>query len=224
MATRGKVTLTFDGTRLGHLEVVAPLLDRFGFLGTFFADPAHLLQSARDWQEVALRGHEIGNGCLVDAALADGALPSWTLDAVAGEIAETEDLLADLFPDVPGRSFGYPIGIPACADGDYRTVVRDRYAVARAGIDGLNPPDADPTYLRALFPESWTGSEMIEMARKGLAKGDWVVFAFDGVGEGRRAVDLAAVRELLEWLQSGEVPVTPLWSGVSTLAALSAED
>ncbi|MBX7132854.1 MAG: polysaccharide deacetylase family protein [Fimbriimonadaceae bacterium] len=201
------VSLTFDGTSLGHLEVAAPLLEQHGMRGTFYADPATLLTHVEGWRAVAGRGHEIGNGCLVGAAQPDGSLPQWPLQTVADEIDISDALLSDLFPTVEHRSFGYPWGNPVCGTGeDYRFAVKAHYAVARSGTEGRNlPVKTDPLYIRTILAEGHSGEDLIRLAKPAIEGKEWVVFAFRGIGEGEAAVDLSAFQMLLDELGGAEV-------------------
>lgn len=208
------VSLTFDGTTLGHLEVAVKMLDERGMRGTFYADPAALLENIEGWRGAAARGHEIGNGCLITAAQPDGSLPQWPLQTVADEIDISEALLTDLFPTVEHRSFGYPWGNPVCGTGeDYRFAVKAHFSVARSGTEGRNlPTKTDPLYVRTILAEGHSGDDLIRLAGPALAGKEWIVFAFRGIGEGDRAVDLAAFRALLDALV--DVQIMPLIEAV----------
>lgn len=216
------VSLTFDGTTIGHLEVVAPALIRLGLPATYYARAENLLQAVRDWQEVARHGAEIGDGCLDAAALPGGHV---ALDpaAIEGELAAAAELLDDLFPGT--RSFGYPWGEPTGLGGaDYRSVVRARYEVARAGIEGRNTQGrTDLGYLRCIPCDGYSGEELIALAENGLAADEWVIFAFGGIGEGEPGVDLAAFLALVEHLAATEAPVASVIAGAARWRALARE-
>jgi peptidoglycan/xylan/chitin deacetylase (PgdA/CDA1 family) len=205
------VSLTFDGTTIGHLEVVAPLLRRLGLSATFYACSENLLRAVRDWQEVAAAGFEIGEGCLISAARSDGYVPL-TRTAIAAELEASAELLEGLFPGP--RSFGFPWGAPSCVDGDYRDLVAGRYDLARAGMEGRNTKTAtDFAFLRCLPCEGYSGPELIDLAENGLAAEEWVIFAFCGVGEGERAVDLGAFTALAEHLARTDAPCASVVEG-----------
>jgi hypothetical protein len=202
MDARGQVSLTFDGCLQGHLELVAPLLAARNLPATFYAYPTNVLACLRAWEEVAANGNEIGNGCLLGATQTDGSLPNWPLQAVADEIESCDLLLAELFGTDSRRTFAYPWGSPICGLGDdYRFAVKARHAHARSGVEGHNRlGSTDFSYLRAVLSNDLSGPKLIQLASAGLADKEWVIFAFEGIGEGERAIDLHAFKELIAWL------------------------
>ncbi len=208
------VSLTYDGTLPGHLEVVVPQLQTFGLLGTFYADPASLLDDYPAWNRAALSGHEIGNGALIGAALPDGSLPAWTEEMICDDLSEADDLIEELFPEQASHSIGLPWGKALCGnDQSYLRAIAGSHPVIRTGEPGLNKPNQ--TNLRALrmVPmEDLEADQMIEAVRIGIQHQAWVILAFEGVGEGHRAIDSECHRRLLGFLKmsSDLVEVAPV--------------
>lgn len=207
------VSLTFDGTTLGHLEVVAPILRNLGLTGTFYARAENLLCAVRDWQEVAAAGFEIGDGCLSAVARPDGFV-AMCREAIADELRESADLLDHLFEGP--HSFGFPWGTPTCEDGEYRDVVTAAYPVARSGVEGHNTKtDTDFGYLRCIPCEGYSGSELVDLAENALAADEWILFAFDGIGEGEPSVDRNAFLALAEHLAQTGAPCATVIEGAT---------
>ncbi len=59
---RAAVSLTYDDGIVNHPQIVAPLLEEYGFRGTFYVpitdDVTH---DPLPWRDIAARGHELGN-------------------------------------------------------------------------------------------------------------------------------------------------------------------
>jgi peptidoglycan/xylan/chitin deacetylase (PgdA/CDA1 family) len=204
---KGVVSLTYDGTLAEHATVALPQLERAGIKATFFAEPAAMLDSVQTWRAAQASGHEIGNGCLLGAALPDGSLPAWTPEMIGEDIDECDRLLADLFPSQVSVSFAYPIGDPKCAGGlDYRPVVERRHDVCRSGSTGTNAP-AETNVQRLLTVPVGLSEEggVFEALEAAAASGAWVVLAFE-------SVEPALHRSVVEWLlaRQGDVTVAPL--------------
>jgi len=180
------VSLTYDGGSLGHLESVVPDLDARGLTGTFFASPEAFLGDLERWRRVATQ-HEIGNGSLFGVPL------EWSGATIRQTVAEANEALRECFP---GQDFAIALDWDA-------GVVPDLIAGApvRAGMAGFN--HAGRTRLdavRMVPATNATGLELVDYVETARKEGAWLVFAFDGIGEGERAIDLAAHRRLLDHL------------------------
>ncbi len=222
---RALVTLTYDGTLPSHLRVVLPSLQHFGFQATFFADPALMLDDLPAWRAAVRTGHEVGNGCLLAAALPDGSLPAWTPDMIATDVAEVDDLLRELFPDQADFSFAFPWGPSRCAAGrDYHRVVERRHEVCRSGEVGLNPIEAPTLNRLKCVPLAGADSaQMLDYVDAAVATNAWAILAFEGIGEGDRSVTEEAHEGLLDSLSLRRdlLRVVPLiearaWLGMPT--------
>lgn len=195
------ISLSFDGTLLSHLETVVPALAAKGFKATFYAEPASLLDEYPRWREVSESGHEIGNGSLLGAALPDGSLPAWTVDMVADDLAEADELLCELFPSQEIFSVGLPVGPHVCADSsDYLAGVCHAYPVVRCGARGLNRADVNLRRLKVVPVDDMTGSQLVETARLAVQEKAWLVMQFNSVGVGDPGIDARSLHELLDFL------------------------
>lgn len=217
---RAAVSLTYDGARDAHLGFVAEDLAHYGLRGTFFLDVARALDRMPQWRQAFERGHEIGNGCLFEAADPDGALGRWTREMVFAEIEAAREFLDEQFPALD-RSFAFPFGSPRCAAGaDYRDVVEASGYVARSGIEGFNAPSSCAlSYLRMIPAAGLSAEEVVTLAQIGVRASAWLIFAFGDFGEGSELCCARAHRELTRWLwQTGaDVWIAPMAPVARTL-------
>jgi hypothetical protein len=197
---QGAVSLTYDGSRLGHLELVAPALRKMGVHATFFVDLHSALQHVYGWRSVVANGHELGNGCLLNS----GDLLSWTPQMIAEEIASTDEGIQDVFGPSRHCPFAFPFGPPICGGyQDYRDVLTKADRIARSGNDGFNDPEnCRFQYLSCIRADGLTGSELISLTADAIRSGEWIIWTFEGIGEGENAVDLGAHQSLLLWLSA----------------------
>ncbi|MCW5940029.1 MAG: polysaccharide deacetylase family protein [Fimbriimonadaceae bacterium] len=204
---KGVVSLTYDGTLTEHGSVVFPQLEAAGLKATFYAEPALMLDSIQTWRAAQAAGHEIGNGCLVAAALPDGSLPAWTPEMIADDIEECGRLLAELFPSQGPTSFAYPLGEPRCADyEDYRPVVEKRCAVCRSGETGRNDlRSPDLLRLRVVPVPADNILGVTKVLERAFDDPDWVVLSFE-------TVDPSAHQSLIDWLTAhrSKIEIAPL--------------
>lgn len=168
-----RVSLTYDGTTKNHLELVVPLLQKYGFLATFFVDAPNLLEHFRAWQEVAKMGHELGNGCLLNAANPDGTLPLWTSEMIAADVEENDQLIRELGLNDGVIPFAYPSGV---------AFLEDRCPVGRLLNDEMN--FAGDINLRRLSSYRYA-QRCLPKIKADLVmnqtKGCWAIFAFDEI-------------------------------------------
>lgn len=172
------VSLTYDGSTIGHAEIVLPALDAFGFKGTFFIDPSEVLARPRVWREAHAAGHEIGNGGL----LSEFSTHSDQL------IRETNEFIFEFFGErcqsIAQRAFDQPLQNPVL--------------FTRTGVEGINRIGSGLP-IRALYCDNYSGPELIGFIEH-VPPNSWLVFAFMGVGEGEPSIDLSAHQQLLSYL------------------------
>ena len=107
------VSYTFDDGTLGHYQVAAPTLERFGFRGTFGVVAGHVADTPEtaellahklfkgtnvvrratwpEWRELTARGHEIANHSLMHRGL-----PSLSDDQLEREVEEARRIITVL--------------------------------------------------------------------------------------------------------------------------------
>lgn len=197
---QGAVSLTYDGSRLGHLELVVPVLRKTGMHATFFVDLHLALEHVYGWRSVVASGHELGNGCLLNS----GDLLSWTPSMIGEEIASSDEGIQDVFGPIKQCPFAFPFGPTICGGyHDYREVIGHPNRFVRSGNDGFNSPrNCNFQYLTCIRAADMSGPELISLASEAVRNGDWIIFAFEGIGEGENAIDLGAHQSLILWLSA----------------------
>jgi len=172
------VSLIYDGGYDEHLESAAPLLDFLELRATFFVNPPKVLKALSSWQNLAQRGHEIGNGCLHGVTL-NGELPKWTLRTVEQDLYMTQNFLREMFPEQSPDSFLYEGTSTDCAQGSYRELIDAEFPFSVQETQGLRlrDMDTDDHFGSIVSPDvdlenltaPWTG---VRIQRIGAAEGE----------------------------------------------------
>ncbi|MEO7214634.1 polysaccharide deacetylase family protein [Mucilaginibacter sp.] len=105
---KAAVSLTFDDGIPGQYAVAVPLLDKYGFKGTFFMSVSIVNNQHISWATInkaALEGHEIANH-----ALTHPHFPKMPLDSIAWECAESNKQMDVLVPAQKMITHAYPFG------------------------------------------------------------------------------------------------------------------
>jgi len=97
--------LTFDDGRMNHAQVVAPLIEKHGFKGTFFLSGIENYHSnrVRLFRELVVKGHEIGNH-----GLEHWKLTELTGDSLIRAIADGKKMIQERLEISEVFSFAYP--------------------------------------------------------------------------------------------------------------------
>ena len=138
------VVLTFDDGYASHLELVAPLLVRYRFSGTFFVTTGLVGRHGHlTWDQLRrmiFLGMEIGSHGLTHTPLTKLPRP-----ALEDELTQSKRLLEEQL-GVPVRAIAAPGGFwnRAVADG----VAHAGYEVAWLSTIGTNGPNTNPMALR----------------------------------------------------------------------------
>jgi hypothetical protein len=206
------------------LETAFPQLEALGLKGTFYCEPAMLLENLPEWAHVLACGHELGNGTFHGAVLDDGSLPGWTMQMVEEDVSEARALIEDLFPEQKQHSFAFPWGMGLSDGLDVSPVVREVYSVVRTGMHGVNAASVDPQQILCVQCDGQDSHELVTVAGQAIESGSWVVFSFEGVGTGERSVDACAHRDLCLYLANEpRLTVRPVCDVATSPAPLRAE-
>ncbi len=110
------VSFTFDDGLEIHLDAAMPLIEQYGFRGTFFVNPVAPCFTRRldGWREAARRGHELGNHTLFHPAWKSkpyvtpgNDIEHYTTDRMRIELEAASRLLEGL-DGSHRRTFAYP--------------------------------------------------------------------------------------------------------------------
>lgn len=216
--SKGCVSLTFDDGTQSQLEIAIPTLVKSGLRGTFYLQPwgKDWRERLSPWRAVAEGGHEIGNHSLshiYPSALLPNqgklrSLESITLADMEKDITEAEWRLNELFPMAKGRSFCYPCYQEHVGTGrsrkSYVPIVAKYFLAGRMrGEMGVNyPTTCDIHCLWSWNAEGMDLFELIGRVEHAICSGQWCIFAFHGVDDGRLSVSSYDFKELIKYLAS----------------------
>ena len=214
-AQQGAISLTFDDGVASQLEIVIPMLNRYGLQGTFYVNPRDDYQTQlQPWRAAAAAGHEIGNHTISHpcsqnfAFISDNrrrSLESMSLDDIEAEIVEAGRRIDEVIPEQGPVSYGYTCYQPFVGRGATRqsyVPVVARHCVAGRGR-GERPNDpryCDLWYLWSTPCERMTGAELVGLAEQAPSQGRWSIFTFHGVNDGHLHVAAGDLEELCVYL------------------------
>lgn len=222
---KAAISLTYDDGIPNHLDIAMPMLESFGFRGTFYliTIAEYMRERKDDWRKAFERGHEIGNHTarhpgwhIKDAAADAPRLENMGPDDILREVAEAAEWLDQHIGRDPGRSFAYPYahnGIgPEKDTAPYNAAVRRHCAGSRWGGGSVpNKAGADPFTLRSFgFGEKPTAEKVISFCDEKLKMGGWTILTFHGVGGPWIETAAEVHRELLQYLASQPILVAPV--------------
>ncbi|MGQ9514660.1 MAG: polysaccharide deacetylase family protein [Thermoproteota archaeon] len=209
----GALSLTFDDGMLSQLERAVPLLEKFGFRGTFYLNPSgdDWLEMLEAWREVYDAGHEIGNHTLSHTCSSNFSLDpksygteSMSLEDIERDILEAERCLDLAFPKQKKRSFCYPCYEAFVGRGiskqSYVPIVAKYFIAGRGrGEIANSPANCDLHYLWSWPVERATGAELVGLAEQ-VTEGRWGIMTFHGIHQGHLPVSDVDLEELLKFL------------------------
>ena len=163
------VVLTFDDGYASHFDIVAPLLLRYRFTGTFFVTVDLIGRKGHlTWEQLrklVFLGMEIGSH-----AMSDAPLTSHTPEALKVEVTRSRQILEE--------RLGVPIRAIAAPRGFWNAWVAE--AVRRAGYDaawlstiGTNGPETNPIALRRVVVREPFSAERVVAMVEGWKPAFW---------------------------------------------------
>jgi peptidoglycan-N-acetylglucosamine deacetylase len=224
---RAAVSLTYDDGIDNHLDIAMPMLEQFGFRGTFYLvaspDSTNLIARLGDWQPASQRGHELGNHSAHHPGwdIQGDPPPRYRLedfgpDDILREVGEAAAWLDEHIGPDAGRTYAYPfyhdyIG-PKRAREPYAAAVRRHCAGSRlGGAKAPNAPDTDAYALRGFsFGANTSAEQLIGYCEQALHTGGWTILDFHGVGGPWIETPAATHRALLEYLAARPIRVAPV--------------
>ena len=228
--TKAVVVLTYDDALKSQLDNAVPALDRAKFKATFFLSNIKREDISR-WRELGRRGYELANHTLFHpcAAATYPSDPRYTLErytpASALKEIEQENVLLTAIDGKAQHGFGTPCGQTMAGGKDYLEPLRAAklviYARSKEADDGDAYVDVSTMDMMRIparsFPDTVTGTQLIDFAKSAEAGRGMAVFVFHGVGGDYLRVSIAAHIQLLRWLQANrrDVWVTTLDQAVT---------
>ncbi len=190
-ASKAAVSITFDDAYISHVRRAMPLLESYGFRGTFFLIVDKLFRQGKfinvrpsapisEWQAAAARGHEMASHTVSHASL-----DTIEVRQMRAELINSKAILDSLFLGQPIVSLAYPF---SRTNAVVSAVASSIYQSGRAGppTDGSavynDPATVDLMSIKAFFPcstvEQWHSAVELTIAGKG-----WLVEALHPIDE-----------------------------------------
>ena len=152
------ILLSFDDTRKEHFTTVAPILEKYGFRGTFFIMTVSIgkknYMSKEDIKDLADRGHAIGLHTWDHQDLRNLPADQWEI-----QIDKPKCLLEKIIGK-PVLSFAYPFGL---WNPNTLRELKERGITTAFQLSGRSDPD-EPllTKRRILVSGNWSGDRLIK--------------------------------------------------------------
>jgi len=210
----GALSLTFDDGMASQLEIVVPLLNKFGFHATFYLNPRgeNWREVLEPWRDVAAAGHEIGNHTISHTCSSNFSgdprgigLESMALKDIEEDILEAQRRIGEAFPKQRNCTFCYPCYQAFVGRGrvrqSYVPIVAKYFIAARGRGEVANHPAAcDLLYLCSWPSERTSGSELVGLAESTTHDGRWGILTFHGIHQGHLPVADVDFQELIDFL------------------------
>ena len=212
---KAAVVLTYDDAYNEQLDNAVPVLDSLGLKATFYvtAFSRSVQTRMKDWKQLAVTGHELGNHTLFHPCLAnlpgrewvpaDYKLNNYTVKRMMDEMRMTNLFLQSLDGKTT-RTFAYTCGDMKIGDTAFIDSLKHDFAAARAvrnemhTIDKINLYDVD-----CFMVNNHSAEDMIGWVKKAVGTNSLLVILFHGVGGGHGLdVSLDAHRKLLRYIKS----------------------
>ena len=210
---RAAVSLSYDDALNSQLDNAIPVLNQYGFKGSFYLTMGSMTVSERreEWKAIAKQGHELGNHTINHACR--GSLPNrkWvdknndldnkTMAQIKKEIIDANNLLTAI-DDQTIRTFTLP-----CADdivegrnllpeiSRYFVGIKSHIAAIPTSMKGFNPMNAP-----VISPSGMSGQALIEQVKLAAENNSIASFTFHGIGSEYLSVSISAHQQLLEYL------------------------
>jgi hypothetical protein len=211
---QGGISLTFDDGTNNQLEKVVPVLDEFGFRGTFYINPKgeNWETSCSPWTDVACKGHEIGNHTLTHPCPNNilgrpGGFEDITLVEIKQDILTAQERLIKIAPHQATWTFAYPCYSTFVGSGiqqqSYVSLIASYFLAGRINGEygfGNDPAVVDLAYSWGLPVERMSGYEMIGLAEEITARGCWAILIFHEIDGSRLTVGSYDFRMLISHL------------------------
>ncbi len=212
---RAAVCLTYDDGLSSHVNTVAPMLDKYGFKGTFFVTVGaeSVREEMEKWKGLPKNGHELANHTAyhpcrkslpgMDWVVKYRDLDGYTLPQMLAEIQLSNSFLQALDGEKK-HTFAYPCAHLTAGGESYKDSI-SQYALASRGVtgfdQGLVPPlEIDLDNVPSWAPSGVSGKELIAYVEKLIENQTLGTFCFHGVGAEHLQVSVEAHEALLKWL------------------------
>jgi peptidoglycan/xylan/chitin deacetylase (PgdA/CDA1 family) len=216
---KAAICLTYDDGLSSHVNTAAPMLDKYGFKGTFFVTvgAVSVREEMDKWRDLPNRGHELANHsayhpCRKSLPGMDWVqdyydLDRYTVAQVLAEIQLSNSFLQAL-DGKKNRTFAYPCAHLTAGGLSYKDSI-SHYATASRGVSDFNtglvlPLKIDLDNVPSWAPSGVNGTELIAYVQKVIENQALSTFCFHGIGAEHLTVSTEAHEELLRWLAANK--------------------
>lgn len=207
---QGAVSLTFDDGNPSQLNIVVPMLEKYGLKASFYINTGeNYRERLAPWRAIAQSGHEIGNHTISHpcsknfAFIQNGgrALEEMSLDDIEAEIVEAKRRIQEVIPEQGPNSYAYTCYQPFVGRGltrqSYVPIVAKHCVAGRGlGEQPNDPTHCDLWYLWSKPCERLTGGALVGLCESAATQGRWMILTFHGVNDGHLHVANGDLEEL----------------------------
>lgn len=210
---RAALSITFDDSRYSQLENGIPILDRYGFKGTFYVMPQVVEKNLDQWKAAMQSGHEIGNHTMTHPCSGNfgfsqhNALEEYSLERMEAELTDANQVLQNLLGETP-QTFAYPCGQTFIGRGaatqSYVPLTAKHFLAARGynGESANDPTFCDLWQLIGIPADVREYSVLEARLEKSLQQGHWLILAAhevsDSAGQG---ISLQALEDVCRFAE-----------------------
>lgn len=216
---KAAISLTYDDGLSSHVNTVGPMLDKYGFKGTFFVTvgATSVREELEKWRQLSTNGHELANhtayhpcrkslegmGWVKDYLDLDG----YTLEQMLQEIQLTNTFLQAL-DGKKSHTFAYPCAHLTAGGVSYKDSIA-HFATASRGVMDFSTKlpatmDIDINNVPSWAPSEVDGKKLIAYVQNVIDAETYSTFCFHGVGAEHLQVSKEAHEELLKFLATNK--------------------
>ncbi len=213
---KAAVILTYDDAIDQHLDNAVPVLDSLGLKATFYvtAFSTSMQQRAKEWKQLAARGHELGNHTLYHPCMGgegrEWVSKEYDLNTYTVKRMEDECRMTNLFlQNLDGktnRTFAFTCGDMKVGDSSFINGMKKDFAAARAVRNEMHPINEIDLYnVDCFMVNNHHFEEMKTWVEKAIQTRSLLVILFHGVGGGN-GLDVSIVnhRKILSYIKQRE--------------------
>ena len=191
---RAALSVTFDDSRYSQMQNGIPLLDKYGFKGTFYVMPQVIEKNLNEWKTAQHNGHEIGNHTMTHPCSGNfsfsrhKALEDYSLERMEAELTDANAALQNLLGETP-QTFAYPCGQTYVGRGaqtqSYVPLTAKHFLAARGynGESANDPTFCDLSQLIGIPADVPSYSLLEARLEKSLQDGYWLILAAHEVSD-----------------------------------------
>lgn len=216
---RGAISFSFDDTRESQIDTGIPMLEEFGFKGTFYASLWNCEKRVDDWAKALADGHEIGNHTMThpgsdNYGWSERCNERMTLADMEQEMLDAQDALEKLFRIRP-VGFAYPCWHTWVGAGENHQstvpLVAKHFRFGRGwGTQGNRPQVCDRANLMGVSMDGVEAydTDMQDTLKRTVEDGRWLILTGHEVGGNmlkRHTTPIATLRWLCEFARENNL-------------------